>query len=139
MSTLLIENGREIGGLTEQPHGIVKMTIGWTNLNPLASFIAQAITLSDTDYDALEIDVAYYSSSTLSNHQTFKLQKGKSNFITLISASSTNLLYFYRNITDDGNGTIQISRGARIQQGVSSETEANQALIPLEIRLIKYV
>lgn len=139
MSTLLIENGREIGGLAEQPHGIVKMTIGWANSNPLASFIAQSITLSDTDYDALEIDVAYYTSSVLYYHQTFKLQKGKENVITMMSASSANLLYFYRTITDDGNGNVQISRGARIQQGTSSEIEANHALVPLEIRLIKYI
>jgi len=132
-----VENAiKEVNAKTS---GLTRMTIGWTNPSPTASFVAQTITLSDNDYDALEVDTAYVSGGSQSVYTTSKLKKNGKTELQLMSASGTNLQYFFRAFTDDGNGHVQITNGRRIMQGSSTQYDADNALVPQEIRLIKYI
>ena len=110
----------------------IKGTILWANPNPSSNFAAQNITLSNDDYDILEI---FYSNAPGTNYiYSSRIYKGKSTFLTVNHIGASNTVYHRWRAFDYSNDTTySISTGTQQATNSSSSDSSISYIIPLYV------
>lgn len=101
----------------------------WTNPNTQSAFSAQYVHLDLSNYDAVEIEVNMYTSSTGEYHQTFYGRVGTNLLMSGLIYQTTMPL---SRLCEIRNASILFNDGF-------ANTPNNQAVIPVRIYGIKYV
>lgn len=136
MSTLLIENGREIGGLAEQPHGFYNV---WTNSNPMTAFSEQNVTMiTDKVINVFLIDLCRSSDGTLFGQAMCEI--GKTTAMSYIKLTGSSVQHCSRNVSvSQTNNTYTFTfNNTRVRThgyGTNTYTDAtdNTEVIPVRI------
>lgn len=100
----------------------------WTNPSPTSDFVAQTISLDLSDYDAVDIEVNMYTSSSGEYHQTFRGAIGTNLLMSGMIYQTTMPLSRLCEIHSD---SIPFNTGF-------ANTDNNGAVVPLKIYGIKY-
>ena len=113
--------------------GNVRMSLLWTNPSPSASFAAQNITLSSSDYDLLLLIYAH-SKGNLQMQMSETAKKGNGFYIELTAYGGSNTYYIRRRMIDYTDDTH-----LAVRNGEQNGSTSNDELVPLYIYGIKLI
>ena len=111
------------------------MSLLWENTDTTSSYSAQTVAIDLTGYDAVFVIFCSSTTSDAIVAQGFAFMD-RSTIIRYPSYSGSTMRFYGRTVTVSNSG-ISISAGSYRQQGSSSETTANDRIIPVRIYGVK--
>lgn len=113
----------------------------WENPNRFSPFTEQTITLASTDYDYLMIFYRSSASSTSRQLYTCLIKQDSSHMQYQATPGGTYMRISMRSLTDNGDGTVEVTAGSRCDIKTGSVTvvaDDNTVCIPDKIYGCKF-
>lgn len=132
MTTAMRYGSGNSGGSGKKGMG---MSVLWENTDTSSSYGANTIDIDLSNYDGVYVIFCSSTTSDAIVAQGFAFMS-KSTIIRYPSYSGSTMRFYGRTVTVSTTG-ISISAGSYRQQGSSSETTANDRIIPVRIYGVK--